>query len=88
MTPVHFNEANCDCVPAPDDASAVGNIPGWSGRVERGPLEGAPLVICAWVPSAQELEELNAGNPVFISFIGGLSPHCLTTSFAQARSIQ
>jgi hypothetical protein len=81
-----FPESNCVFGHPPDLAeSQVMPIPAYRGEVSGGSVDGVKLVIVAWLPTAEELEQLNAGAPVYLSSIGGLTPHFLTTSFEQAK---
>jgi hypothetical protein len=50
-------------------------------------LSSAPnMVVVAWKPTAEELAALNAGAPVFLTTLGGLPPHFITTDFAAATT--
>jgi hypothetical protein len=73
--------------PAGLEESQCRTIPGFIGQVARGSVEGSTLVITRWLPSPEELEDLNAGRGIFISFLGGLPPHLLTTSFEAATNL-
>jgi hypothetical protein len=87
MTPVRFPEATRFFGPSPDMTDEqVHVIHAYVGEVPRGSCEGAPIVITAWQPSEAELAALNAGGPVFLTFMGGLPPHFATTSFAEANN--
>ena len=46
-----------------------------------GNLDGAAYITVAWMPDAEDLAKLNAGNPIFLSCIGGLPPHLVTSEF-------
>ena len=88
MTPVDFPESNTTFGPPPDlEESQCQTIHAYHGTVPRGSVEGAGIVVTAWRPSAEELEALNAGAPVFLTCIGGLPPHLLSTSFKGATPI-
>lgn len=67
-------------------AKQIANIPAFVGEVARGSMEGSIVVVTAWKPSESELHALNAGQPVFLSCIGGLQPHFLTTNFNDATN--
>jgi hypothetical protein len=54
------------------------------GKVAGGSVDGAQLIVTAWKPSAVELDDLKNGRPIFLSVIGGLPPHFLTTDFERA----
>ena len=85
MTPVSFPEANCNFKAPPDlEESQCMTIPAYKGIIERGSVEGAPIVVVAWKPSIEELEILKRGGPIFLSMLGGLPPHFLTTQFEEA----
>lgn len=85
MSPAEFPEANCRYGPPPDLAETqCGTVLAYRGQVERGSVEDAPLVVVAWKPDALDLQRIIAGQPVFLSVIGGLPPHFLTTDFQSA----
>jgi len=87
MIATTFPEANRTFGPPPGYAeSQIVPIKAFVGRVGVGSVDGDPLVVTAWQPTAAELEALNAGAPVFCSFIGGLPPHFLTTNFREATN--
>jgi hypothetical protein len=88
MTPIDFNQSNCTFGPPSDmEESQVRTIPAFRGTVERGSCEGAPVVIVAWLPTPAEREAISEGSPVFLTFLGGLPPHVVTTSFQQATNL-
>lgn len=85
MSPTVFDEINCNFTPPPTlEESQCAQIRGYHGVVERGSLEGAKVIVVAWKPSDEDLMRLLNGSPVFLSVFGGLPPHMLTTSFAEA----
>ena len=88
MNPATFPEANI-VFHAPSDLSEsqVMTIPAFYGTVMGGSLDGCTQVIVAWLPTEQDLKDLNAGAAVYLSCIGGLLPHCLTTRFSEARRV-
>ncbi len=85
MTPTTFPQANT-AFKAPEDLheAQVATIPACRITVEGGSLDGVPVVVTAWALSAAELELLNKGEPVYLTFIGGLPPHMVTTDFHSA----
>lgn len=85
MTPQHFHQANSHYGP-PQGMSdkQVGTIPAFQGVIQSGSCAAHPVVVVAWRPSPTELAELVSGKPVFISMLGGLTPHFLTTDFTAA----
>lgn len=85
MIPVAFPEANSTFGPPEGVAeSQVATVPAFTGEVKGGSMDGAPLVVTAWQPTAEELEELIQGGKLYLTVLGGLPPHCITTSFAAA----
>lgn len=87
MNAVNFEQSNCYFGPPPDmAASQVAVIHAYRGTVERGSCEGVGMVITAWKPDEQDLRRLNAGEPIFLTFLGGLPPHMVTTHFDEARN--
>lgn len=61
-------------------------IPAYIGKVNGGSVDGATLVVVAWRPTKAELANLVAGNPIYLSYLGGLPPHFLTTTFEEAAN--
>jgi hypothetical protein len=85
MTPTDFEGSNAKFGPPSDlEETQCGTIPAFVSKVQRGSCEGAALVVTAWKPTPDELRQLNDGNPVFLSCLGGLPPHFLTTNLAEA----
>jgi len=85
MIPSKFEQSNKVFVPPTDlDPEQCQPIHAYLGAVQGGSCDGVALVVTAWTPTPQELADLNAGNPVFLSCVGGLPPHFLTTRFEQA----
>lgn len=62
----------------------VKTIPGYIGELQGGNLDGGCVIVVAWKPTPDELIDLAQGKPVFLSCIGGLPPHFLSTSFEAA----
>jgi hypothetical protein len=88
MTPTFFPEANKPFGPPIDmEESQVATVHAYIGEIKRGNLDGCMFVVTAWTPSEEELKELNAGSPVFLTCVGGLPPHFITTNFQNASSI-
>lgn len=87
MNPVDFPESNANFGPPPDvTETQVATVRAYHGAVFRGSLQGAHIVIVAWKPTPEELRDITEGKPIFLSCIGGLPPHFLTTNFAEANS--
>lgn len=67
------------------DESQVHAIAAYKNVIPPGSnLDGAAFVTVAWRPTPEELIELNNGGLVYITTIGGLLPHFVTTSFSVA----
>ena len=85
MTPVNFPQANAQFGPPPDmQESQCMAIRVHVGLIQGGSLDGERVVVAAWQPTPEELAVLNTGQPLFISFIGGLPPHFPCVDFEQA----
>lgn len=88
MNPTTFQECNMTLKGPPDlDESQCENIPAYVGNISGGSLDGSIVVVVAWKPTPMEMQMLIAGNPVYLTAIGGLPPHLLTTSFKDALNI-
>ena len=85
MTPHHFPEANV-AFSAPPDLSEeqVKTIAGYVGQVKGGSMDGSTICVVAWKPTTEELARLVRGEPLFLSFSGGLPPHFPCVSFNEA----
>lgn len=71
--------------PPPDLAeSQCRTIHAYAGKVVGGSVDGADVVVTAWHLTPEELAALNAGKPLFLSFLGGLPPHFPTVDFEAA----
>lgn len=87
MNPIKFEQSNALYGPPKDlTDSQCSTIYAYNGNVNGGSVDGINIVITAWKPTAQELEALNQGGPVFITMIGGLAPHYISTSFTDATN--
>lgn len=85
MIPIAFPEANMN-FKAPDDLeeSQCATIPAYRGKIAGGSVDGIDVVVVAWLPSSEDLRRLAQGEPIFLSVVGGLPPHFLTTDFYTA----
>jgi hypothetical protein len=87
MTPTHFAESNKKFAAPPDMTdSQCADVSAYAGTIRGGSLDGDPVVVVAWQPSAQDIELIAQGNPIFLSCVGGLPPHFLSMSFKQATN--
>lgn len=53
-------------------------------EAKSGSVDGDKIVVVAWQPNEIDLERLRNGAPIFLSVLGGLPPHFLTTDFKEA----
>lgn len=87
MTPTNFPQANVTFGPPQGmSETQVGRLPAYVGVVERGSCKGSPLVVVAWTPTVEEYKDILEGKPIFLTVLGGLPPHMLTTSFGVATN--
>ncbi len=87
MIPATFPEANTSFKAPPDlHENQVATIPAYCGPIPGGSMDGERMIVVAWVPTTEELNDLNEGAPVFLTVIGGLPPHFLTTDFRNATN--
>ena len=85
MNPIEFKGQNRQLVaPADLTETQVRTIPGYVATIEGGSLDGELVVVVAWQPTTLELADIVSGKPIYLSCIGGLPPHFLTTNFEQA----
>ena len=86
MTPVNPPTSNAVFTPPEDmEESQVSTIRAYRGVIPPGSnLDGAAFVVVAWKPDLDDLKRLNEGGCVYLSSLGGLNPHFLSTLFAQA----
>lgn len=87
MTPQNFPQANKRFTAPKDlEESQCFTIDAFAGTVERGSVEGSPIVVTCWKPTDDEMAKLVAGGSIFLSVLGGLPPHYLSTSFEEATA--
>ncbi len=85
MNASHFPEANCRFGPPQDlQESQCGTISGFLGKANGGSCDGIDIAVVAWQPNAIERAAIFEGAPIFLTMIGGLSPHMMTTTFREA----
>jgi len=88
MIAMDFDEANTSYGPPPDLADCqCRTIAAFQGRVQGGSMDGETMVVVAWQPTDDERAALAAGGLVFLTMMGGLAPHFLTTSFEEATRV-
>ena len=89
MTPSNFQESNCVFNPPPDlDESQCAKIHAYKGQIKGGSVDGADVVVVAWKPTDLEIQAIRSGSLIYLSCLGGLPPHCITTNFQQAIGLQ
>ncbi len=85
MTPVAFAQANTRFGPPGDlEESQCKAVPAFRGAVQGGSVDGANVVVVAWLPAPAEVLRILHGQPIFLSCLGGLPPHFLSTTFEEA----
>lgn len=80
MKPAPFDQSNALIRTALMGA----DYPCFRGEVQRGRFEGASILILAWRPEPADLERLNQGGTLYITFPGVYMHHHISTSFAEA----
>lgn len=85
MNPTTFPEVNIRySAPTGIDESQVMTIPAFVGETKSGSMDGVPMVVVAWLPTAEERSKIALGLPIFLTFIGGIPPHYPSMSFEEA----
>ena len=88
MTPTDFPESNVIYGPPPElDDSQCMRIRAYQGQVQGRSMDGADFVVVAWRPDIVDIERLAAGQPLYLTMIGGLAPHFITTAFNEATAL-
>jgi hypothetical protein len=84
MTPIHFKEVN-QVIARPKDIgqSQCEDIVGYVGELNDSQCsnDGATVFVVAWKPNEEEMNNLINNGVVFISFLHGIVPHVVGTSF-------
>lgn len=87
MTPTNFPEGTKPLHRPPSmSADQCGDLQVYAGEIEAGSCKGMKVVVAAWQPTEEEKMHIAAGKPVFVSMIGGMVPHFLTTTFSSATN--
>ena len=85
MTPTNFPGANITARhPEGMAESQVKSIPALTGEIVGGDLDGSSFVVVAWKPSIQDIQKIMEGEPIYLTCLGGLPPHCMTMSLEEA----
>ena len=53
-------------------------------QLNKGPLDGLAVAVVAYKPSPLDISRILAGQPIYISFLGGVAPHYLSTALEEA----
>lgn len=89
MTPCYFVGANSRFThPDGMDESQVREIFAHKGTVSGGNLDGADFVVVAWRPSLNDMQHMMNGGLVYLTTIGGLPPHFISTDVQEAMLIR
>lgn len=82
MTPINFPEANVDVGPPKGmDESQVHAVRAFHGAVTEGTLDGSTYLVVAWKPTEREIEDIKVHGIIYLTVLGGLPPHFLSTRF-------
>jgi hypothetical protein len=87
MMPLEFAGTNVTFLIPDDLASNRTKARAIRGRVFQvgpGPLDGLAVAVVAYKPSALDVSRFLAGEPIYISFLGGVAPHYLSTTLEEA----
>lgn len=85
MLPVDFPESNARYGPPSDLAeSQCRTVPAYMGTVAGGSVDGEEVSVVAWKPSKDEISSILSGSAIFVSVLGQMPPHFLTTTFDEA----
>lgn len=88
MKAVDFPQSNTVFGPPPDlTKEQCNSIPAFLGICVGGSCDGSKMVVVAHQPTAEDIARILAGEPIFLTCMGGLPPHLMTTSFAEAVNI-
>jgi hypothetical protein len=70
--------------PADAKSSKIATIDAYVGRAMGGSCDGAMICVTQWTPSKADLDALNAGGAVHVTFLGHIVPHFLSTDLETA----
>lgn len=83
MELIDFPETNAIFSP-PKDLSQCLPVRAFLGNAAGGSLDGMEIIVVAWKPTQLERQAIYDGAPVYLSVLGGLPAHFLTTNFEEA----
>lgn len=85
MNPIEFPEANTIFGPPKElSESQCLRICAYVGEVKQGSVDGVGIAVVAWQPDARDINRIINGHPIFLTTLGGLPPHFLSTDFNSA----
>lgn len=89
MISTDFPEANKTIgKPSDWDDSQCGGIRAFIGQLNGGNLDGCPIFVTAWRPTSLEIEAIQQGAPIFLTWCSEvLAPHTVTTHFVNATRL-
>ena len=89
--PLEFEKTNVTFL-IPDDLARnktkARAIRGRILQVNTGPLDGLAVAVVAYKPSPLDVSRILAGEPIYISFLGGVAPHYVSVSLEDAINPQ
>ena len=88
MISVPFDGANLSFT-APEglSESQVQTAPGYETIIQGGSLDGLPMSVVCWKPDVEEMKKIVESGVIFISFVGRPTPHFLSTTFEEAKTV-
>jgi hypothetical protein len=85
MNPIKFDECNTFFGPNTEMEDVKCEItPAWVGDAEGGSLDGLRMAVCAYKLDEHELKEILEGGYIYVTMVGGLSMHYMSTNFHDA----
>ena len=75
MMPVRFDECNTIMKAPKELEGSCNDVPAYV----RDEGMGAKVFITGWIPTPEELKDLNDGNPLYLICAGGMPPVILST---------
>lgn len=85
MIATEIDPCNCVFRPPPDlDESQCHSITAYRFEIKQGNLDGQEGVAVAWKPDADDIRRISEGGVVYLTMIGGLIPHRLSTTWEDA----
>jgi hypothetical protein len=85
MIPTDFPESNKSfSAPQGTDESQCQSMRACVKEKKGGTLDGSMMVIVAWMPSKEEIEQIRRGSPIYLTCLDGLPPHYIATTFEEA----